>query len=272
MIDERTEELASAYVLGALEAEEARLFERRLEQDAELRRLVAELRQVTALVAGAAPALEPSAALRARLLVQFDEEAARPAPRPVLPAMPRRRPGAVVPWALAAGFAGLCLLFGFQSHSLRRQLDVRQHRIDELSQIADTLRAERTDLNQTVLTLQQSNRLANMRIAVLSAQVKANDPKAVAVSVWDNDRQSGVVVVHHLKPPPSGKDYQLWIIDPRYPRPVDAGVLKVDAAGDGRADFTARQPIVNANQFAVTEEVKGGSPVPTPNSLVLAGT
>ncbi|HEV7986041.1 MAG TPA: anti-sigma factor [Steroidobacteraceae bacterium] len=264
MIDERTEELASAYVLGALDPEEGRLFERRLGEDSELRQLVSELRGVSELVAGDSPALEPSAALRTRLLMDFGERvtASRTAPR--------RSHATVVPWALAASFAGLCLLFGYQSHGLREQLDVRQHRIDELSQIGDTLRAERADLRQAVLSLQQSNRLANMRIAVMSAQLKA-DPKAVAVSVWDNERQSGVVVVHHLKPPPTDKDYQLWIIDPRYPTPVDAGLLKVDSAGDGRVDFKARRPIENANQFAVTEEIKGGAPVPTLKAMVLAG-
>ena len=264
MIDERSEELASAYVLGALEPEAARLFERQLDEDSELRQLVSELRAVTELVAGDSPALEPPPALRTRLLLEFTERT--PTPRRA----PQRSYTTRLPWALAAGFAGLCLLFGFQSHGLREQLDVRQHRIEELSRIADTLRAERADLRQTVLSLQQSNRLANMRIAVLSAQLKA-DPKAVAVSVWDNEHQSGVVVVHHLKPPPPDKDYQLWIIDPRYPTPVDAGVLKVDSAGDGREDFKARRPIENAHQFAVTEEVKGGAPVPTLKAMVLAG-
>jgi anti-sigma-K factor RskA len=264
VIDERTEESASAYVLGALEPDEAGRFEQRLEADAELRQLVAELRSVTELVAGDSPALQPSAALRTRLLMDYGERA------PSVRALPRRAYGTVLPWALAAGFAGLCLLFGFQSHGLRERLDVRQHRIDELSQIADTLRAEQSDLRQTVLSLQQSNRLANMRIAVLSSQLKA-DPKAVAVSVWDNEHQSGVVVVHHLKPPPTGKDYQLWIIDPRYPTPVDAGLLKVDSAGDGRVDFKARRPIQSAKQFAVTEEVKGGAAAPTLKAMVLAG-
>ncbi len=267
MIDERMEELASAYVLGALDAGELRAFERLLEGDAELRRLVAELRGIAALVAGNAPLVEPPAALRTRLMLDFGEGA--PA-RSVAPREARRGYPAFVPWALAASLAALCLLFGYQAHTMRDQLDVRQQRIDELSRVADTLRAERADLRTAVQSLQQSNRLANMRIAVLSAQVKA-DSKAIAVSVWDNDRQSGVVVVHHLKPPPVDKDYQLWIIDPRYPTPVDAGIFKVDAAGDGRASFTAQRPIHNANQFAVTEEVKGGAPVPTLKAMVLAG-
>jgi anti-sigma-K factor RskA len=268
MIDERMEELASAYVLGALDAEELRAFQQQLAADAELRQLVAELRGVTLMMAGDAPPVEPSPGLRARVMLDFEDRA--PARSAASGGASRGYP-AFIPWALAAGFAALCLLFGYQTQSLREQLDVRQARIEELGHIADRLRTERADLRAAVQSLQQSNRLANMRIAVLSAQFKA-DPKAVAVSVWDNDGQSGVVVVHHLRPPPPDKDYQLWIIDPRYPSPVDAGILKVDADGDGRANFTARRPIQNADKFAVTEEVKGGSPVATVKATVLAGT
>jgi anti-sigma-K factor RskA len=36
-------------------------------------------------------------------------------------------------------------------------------------------------------------------------------------------------------------------------------------------EFRAKQPIQSANQFAVTEEVKGGSPVATVSATVLAG-
>jgi anti-sigma-K factor RskA len=261
--DERTEELAAAYALGALEPDEIATFEAQLRSDAELRALVAELRGVTALVAGGAPPIEPSGALRARVIADMGE-------RGLPPARSRRGWQSSLPWALAASLAAVCAIFGLQMHSMGTQLEARQLRIDELDHMAEALRAERADLKQAVATLQQSNRLANMRIAVLNAQLSV-DPKAVAVSVWDNERQNGVVIVHHLKPAPKGKDYQLWIIDPRYPTPVDAGVLQVDDSGDGRANFKARRPIQNANQFAVTVENKGGSDVPTPNTTVLAG-
>lgn len=266
MIDERTEELAAAYALGALEPEEIAGFEARLRGDAELRALVADLRGVSTLVAGGAPQLEPSAGLRGRVIADMGERGLATA------GQGRQGRGWLgsLPWALAAGLAAVCVIFALQMHNLGTQLEARQQRIDELDRMAEALRAERADLKQAVATLQQSNRVANMRIAVLNAQVSA-DPKAVAVSVWDNERQNGVVIVHHLKPAPKGKDYQLWIIDPRYPTPVDAGILQVDDAGDGRVNFKARRPIQNANQFAVTVEVKGGSDVPTPNTTVLAG-
>jgi anti-sigma-K factor RskA len=264
VIDEPTEELASAHALGALSAEEARMLERRAQEDAELRALLAQLHGVTSLLAGTSTALHPSAQLRARLMRRLDEPDA--AASGEAPASRRW-----LPWALAAGFAILCLLLGWQASDLHVRLEAEQHRVNELNRLADTLRLESADLRQRVLTLQQSNRLANMRIALLASQLRA-DPQAVAVSIWDNERQSGVMVVHHLKPPPKNKDYQLWIIDPRYPTPVDAGLLQVDPSGNGRVEFKARQPIQSANQFAVTEEAKGGVAVPTLTALVLAGT
>ena len=100
----------------------------------------------------------------------------------------------------------------------------------------------------------------------------AASPKAIAVSVWDNDRQNGVFIVRNLKPLPSDKDYQLWIIDPKYPSPVDAGVFQVDAKGNVRQDFRAKMPIQTANQFAVTIEQKGGAAVPNTKAMVLAGS
>ena len=263
MIDERTEELASARVLGTLSAEEAQLFDRQAQDDAELRALVAQLRGVTSLLAGTSAALQPSAQRRAELLRQLDHPDAAPAND-----APAGR--GWLPWALAAGFAMLCLLLGWQTSVLRGRLQAEQHRADELNRLVDTLRLESADLRQSVLTLQQSNRLANMRIAMLASQLHA-DPQAVAVSVWDNERQSGVMVVRHLKPPPKNKDYQLWIIDPGYPSPVAAGLLQVDPNGNGRVEFKATRPIQSANQFAVTEEAKGGVAVPTLTALVLAG-
>jgi anti-sigma-K factor RskA len=96
-------------------------------------------------------------------------------------------------------------------------------------------------------------------------------PKAVAVSVWDNERQNGVFIVRNLKPAPTNKDYQLWIIDPKYPSPVDAGVFQVDDKGNVREEFRAKLPIAQANQFAVTIEKKGGAEVPDTKAMVLAG-
>ena len=130
-----------------------------------------------------------------------------------------------------------------------------------------TTRALRRDLQHAVATLQETNRLANLRIAMLGSLL-SDSPKAVAVSLWDEKTQHGVFVVQNLKPLPSDKDYQLWVIDPKYSTPVSAGVFQVDKQGNVRLPSKADKPLVSAEKFAVTLEPKGGLPRPTLKNLV----
>jgi anti-sigma-K factor RskA len=302
VIDEGMQEQAAAYALGALEPEQASEFEVSLRVDPALRALVRELRSVTEALAGTAPALEPSAAVKARLLAEIDRHIRAAAPRapgerpagagaiapastpPVEPlrapaSAPTRvpvsaspgRPGRPwIPWVLAAALALLSLAFLWQSTRLRAQLAVQATRINELTASAELARAESAELRQVVAKLRDSNRLASFRVALLDSL--AASPTTIAVSVWDNDRQDGVFIVRNLKPLPSDKDYQLWIIDPKYPLPVDAGVFQVDAKGNARQGFRAKLPIQAANQFAVTIEQKGGAAVANSKAMVLAGS
>jgi anti-sigma-K factor RskA len=271
VIDEAMQEQASAHALGALDAQETTAFEAALRTDPELRALVRELRSVTEALAGTVPALEPPAAIKARVLIEIDQRGSAGV-RAVSAAAAAARPtGPWIAWAVAAALAVLSLAFLWQSTSLRSQLAAQARRIDQLTTSAELARAESADLRVAVARLRESNRLANFRIALLDSLL-AGAPKAIAVSVWDNDRQDGVFIVRNLKPLPSDKDYQLWIIDPKYPSPVDAGVFQVDAKGNVRREFRARMPIQTANQFAVTIEHKGGAAVPNTKAMVLAGS
>jgi anti-sigma-K factor RskA len=270
VIDETMQERAAAYALGALDENEAKAFEAALRVDPELRALVRELRSVAEALAGTVPALEPPAAVKARLLLEIDER--RPAGARRVQDLPLGAPGrAWIPWAVAAAMAVLSLAFFWQSAGLRSQLAAQVGHVNELMASAELARAESADLRQTVARLRESNRLASFRIALLDSLLAAA-PKTIAVSVWDNERQDGVFIVRNLKPLPSDKDYQLWIIDPKYPSPVDAGVFQVDARGNVREDFRAKLPIQTANQFAVTIERKGGAAVPNTKEMVLAGS
>ena len=282
MIDEGMQEQAAAYALGALDAADRQAFELALRVDPELRALVHELSSVTEALAGMAPALEPSAAVKERLLLEIDQrrpagaasahdrpvqaEAGTPGPVPIgRPTTPW------IPWAVAATLALVAVGAMWQSAGLRSQLTVQANRINELMVSAELARSESSDLRLAVAKLRESNRVANFRIALLDSLLAAA-PKTIAVSVWDNERQDGVFIVRNLSPLPSDKDYQLWIIDPKYPSPVDAGVFQVDAKGNVRADFRAKLPIQAANQFAVTIERKGGAAVPNTKAMVLAGS
>jgi anti-sigma-K factor RskA len=66
-----------------------------------------------------------------------------------------------------------------------------------------------------------------------------------------------------------GKDYQMWVIDPKYPTPVSAGVFPAGRAGVVNLPFKADKPITSADKFAVSVERKGGSPTPTKEQIIL---
>jgi len=208
--------------------------------------------------------VEPPPQLRAKILARVAE----PQKVVTLPA-PRFRLPSWLPWSLATCLALLCLLLSQQDTQLKKQIGAQAQEISQLNLLATSLQSTTNDLQQTIVALQETNRLANLKITMLNSQL-ASAPQAVAVTLWDSEKQAGVFVVENLKELPANRDYQLWVLD-NGTTPVDAGVFRVDQAGTGRVDFKPRQPIKIAGKFAVTEEIKGGVPAPTLKNLVLLG-
>ena len=140
--------------------------------------------------------------------------------------------------------------------------------INNLNQLAQSLQSATNDMQQTVLTLQETNQLANLRIAMLNSLV-TDAPRTVAVTLWDNQRQDGVFVVQNLKALPADRDYELWVMDENQ-NPVAVGVFHMDESGTIRLNFKPGRSIKTAGIFAVTEEVKCGVISPTIKDMVLA--
>lgn len=265
MIDHQLEELASLYVLGALTETESREFKQALATDPELQELVARLSAVTGALAGIVPAMEPPPQLRAKILARIE------GPQKIV-SLPQRKSVSLsrLPWAFAACLAVLCLLLFVQDGWLKKTIGEQAQRISDLDQLARSLQSATNELRQTVQALRETNRLASLRIALLNSLL-ADSPKTVAVTLWDESKQQGVFVVQNLKPLPPDKDYQLWVLD-NGTTPVDAGVFRVDEAGNVRVEFKTRLPIKVAGKFAVTKEPKGGAASPTLKDMVLLGS
>jgi anti-sigma-K factor RskA len=216
-------------------------------------------------LAGSLPQVTPPPALKQKILAQITAQ------EKVVPRTERSESWAIwLPWALAACLAIVCAISLSQQRTLSQKNGEQAKQLADLNQMVDSLHNETQDLKQAVATLEETNRLATVRIAMLNSML-ADSPKAVAVSLWDNQQQRGVFVVQNLKPLPVGRDYQLWVIDPKYPTPVSAGVFQVDAQGNMRLQFKTDKLIESADKFAVTQEPKGGLPTPTLKNLVLMG-
>jgi hypothetical protein len=139
----------------------------------------------------------------------------------------------------------------------RRQVDIL---IQQAAATARQLDAAQDRIAALQHDLQAQGDLANFQITTLASASK-DFPQAFAVAVWNPAKQEGVLRVEQLPAPAADQDYQLWLVDPQYPNPVDGGVFTVGAqTGTARVKFTGRQPVAAISAFAVTLERKGGVP------------
>ncbi len=138
-----------------------------------------------------------------------------------------------------------------------RQLASSREQIDATRRDLAARDQHVTDLTRQ---LAAQGTLADYKISTL-ASLLGNSPQALAVAVWNPANQEGVLTVQKLPALAADKDYQLWIVDPQYPIPVNGGVFRVDpTTGETRVNFRADQPIKSIAKFAVSLERKGGVP------------
>lgn len=269
MMDERREEQACLYVLGALAPEENTAFEAELKADPPLRQLVVTLRDVTRVIAGTAPPVKPPAELRHRILGRIG----RPHRSVALPKPPEPETIKLswVPWLIAICLGLACVVLMTERSNLSRQSSDLAQRLTQLDQSAKALRNETAQLQYELGKLRGSRGAATLRLAVLRS-LRADSPGAVAVSVWNIEKQSGVCLAQNLSPLPADKSYQLWIVDTNYASPIDAGLFRVDAVGGARLDIRVKPILRGINSFYITIEPKVGSAVPARDQLVLSGS
>jgi anti-sigma-K factor RskA len=241
---ESPQDLAAAYALGALSAEEARRFEAYLAGSPEARREVAEYREVAALLALAEPEPAASPDLRNRVLARGRAHSSPPA-------LGQRRP--TRPWlALAAALVAVVGLgFGYAQLGTVRDLRQELARVGQhLERTSDRLRAREATLN------------AILEPGVQLFQLTASgDPDPLIQLFWDRQRHRAVLHGFRLDSVPQGRAYQLWFIKDGAPvpsvtfRPEPTGHVLVEGIEvPAEGDVTAA---------ALTVEPESGSPQPT---------
>src|ERR1700722_9918632 len=257
MIDEPKQDLLVQYLLNELDSSTAEKIRLELEADAELRDFVRQTEDAFASLAFAAPPMAPPVGLPQRILRSERDRStvSSPALRPKIIWL-------AIPWALAACLAVACLLLGLEQARL-------QKRSEQAGQELLALQQKGVRLEEELGVLRSKNVLAEVQIATLKAQVTAYET-ASAVVVWDKDQKNGVLQLDKLPPPASGKDYQLWVIDPKIAQPVSAGVLAVPNNGLIRASFHPVSPIESAAAFAISVEKAGGAAKPE-GQIILVG-
>ncbi len=286
------EEEAAAFAFGLMDAAERIDFVNAMNEDAELRAIVDDLQAAAAVSTLATAQVTPPPAVRGLVLQNIKSITQDGAKRSsVTPPTIKRAP---VRYALAA--AALVLITPTvllwkalettkqeisQTRALLQESDRRyqkamaeaersasqlQTQLAESAKATEALKQElahRTeiadDLKQELAKAIQAHDSAKTQIAMLQSTV-AEYKQGVAVVVWNPEKQEGILKLEKMPPVETGKDYQLWVVDPAHKTPVNAGIVKVDDKGFAKVDFKPVVDITDAKNFAISIEQAGGVP------------
>ena len=275
MITEQQEELAALHAFGLLDGEQQLAFESALADSRELQALVSRLAASATALAFSAPQLPPPRDLKDRILEACSTPQAR---EPVgVPVIPFRLPRPFAPWAAAAILAISTAWLAQQSVVLRQEnaaLRTEQQLAEVAYTMAQNQLSERSLLAEKMIAslgdkLRRSEDLARLKVTAL-ASLAGNTQEARVIAIWDPEQQNGLLTMEKLPPIADTQDYQIWVVDPAYPNPVDGGVFHVSSDGRVVLPFRPAQPVTHAAAFANSLEKKGGVPK-AEGTIVLLG-
>jgi hypothetical protein len=147
-----------------------------------------------------------------------------------------------IPYLVAVGLMAVGIAEAVEVAKLRQQKDA----------LAQQLNAARADAQR----LRESYGLVSLRLTALDAKDPAYAGARVMVA-WDAHEHRGSIALEQFPPMPAGRDYQLWVLDPNAPTPLNAGVVS------GARPFSVAAVSVAQPGFALSLEPAGGSPTLT---------
>jgi anti-sigma-K factor RskA len=253
-------DLAAAYALGALSADETRRFEAFLATSPETQREVQEYREVAALLAlgGPDPAASLPGGLRDRILSRVAEQKTRPLSAAAR--APAARPSSAVWVALAAS---LLLAAGLGAGLVSSR--------GRLAAVQAELAARNATLDRTAQRLAEREATLNSILepgVELYQLTSSGDPEPGIQLFWNRQRNQAIVHGFRLKPVPSGKAYQLWFI--KDGAPVPSVTFKPEPDGYAQVEHVPVPEGGKLSAAAITVEPEAGSAQPT-SPIVMVG-
>lgn len=290
-MDERSEELAALNALDMLESDEKRVLHGACVTDKELRAFSAELEATAAELGRLVAPVTPPADMKRRIRAKIRARSGRFAS--VSPGVMIGTLG----WGLAAALAAAAFWLWNEHGKLERELasasdviakvlpaaDTNKGQVRTLEETLKNMRDEferkKAALNTEIDTLRKRESDAQTRITQLvteAEEMKKQDAqsqlqittlrsevweyrRAEMTVVWDARRAQGALLLEKMPKVEDGRDYQLWIVDPKQPEAVGAGVVSVDDKGSARTAFKPATPVAGAAKFMISVEKKGGA-------------
>jgi len=182
------------------------------------------------------------------------------------------RPFTVAPskpsWQRAAMWAAVVVsvLTNFillsQKNKLQEEQVVLQQKVDSIHEQQQYLAGVVATYNK------ERDMLADTSMqAVLMKTMQPGHPMAATV-YWSKQKGETYLAVQKLPPPPSGKQYQMWVIQDG--KPVSMGVIPDEVVIQGGMTKLDMH-LTNGQAFAISLEKAGGSPTPTMEQIQVLG-
>jgi anti-sigma-K factor RskA len=259
MMDKKIEELLPFYVLDALTDDEMELVESYLAEHPEARAQIEEMNSAASSLPYSVPPVEPphrvKDALMARVAVDQRSNASE---QKQVPHPHERRLVNLFPafsFAIATVAVIWAVILNIQLSQLR----------NDVSALGDALAAQSNSLQQINAKLPQTPVSAVVTVSLKGTDIQ---PQAQGELIADPKSESAVLVIAGLSQLEAGKTYQVWLIDVGGPK--SAGLLTVDANGQGVLIVTSDSQIGSFNALGISIEPDGGSPQPTGDIVVLS--
>ncbi len=256
-----------AYSLDALDSVERKILEQHLAQGCpECETLLAEMRDISALMPYAAEEVAPPAQVKTNLMAAIQGAAQAAAPAPLAEtttetkaSLPEGLEKLVQKWRrLSIGFAGglgfavvvLFVVIGV----FRNQLSEMERRLEISDALVQELQTTQNELDKILKIVHAP------KFKVFDLNGLEPSPNSKGRVFLDEDSKEAVFYVYNLPQTPTGKDYQLWML--RGSQPIDAGVFALNPDGTAEVRLQNIENIDQLSGFAVTLEDQGGVPQP----------
>lgn len=176
---------------------------------------------------------------------------------PVVVMKSRRGPGYWAAWGTAAAAGIVAISLGVQNRALNDELQGESKLVRNLAG-----QASRAQQVLEVLTAPTAQR-------VILTEGKA-PPAPTARATYLPERGGLILLATNLKPLPTDKTYELWIIPANGTAPVPAGLFRPDAGGTATVVLPTLAAGITAKAFGVTVENAAGATSPT-MPIILSG-
>jgi anti-sigma-K factor RskA len=258
-MDNHIDELLPFYALDALTDEERSLVEAYLAEHPEARAQAEELTHAASALPQSIRPVQPSPQTKDALMSRVAADA-RVRVRSSEQDQPSRRVNRIESFfrtfSLAAAAIAIIwiIVLNMQVVQLR----------NEVAALNESLASQADALNQFIENFPQTNPSRTITVSLRGTNA---EPQAQGQLIADPASQSAVLVVTGLPPLEPGKTYQVWLIAGA---PVSAGLLTVDANGQGVLIVTTTESIGSFQSLGISVEPEGGSPQPTGDIVILS--